>query len=323
MVQYYEVLNRMISIIIVNWNSGELLGRCIRSLLEHAGDSEIIVVDNASQDSSLDLARSEDSAITIMANNENVGFAAASNAGWRASQGENVLFLNPDTECSEGAVHRLQEVLKQDEGIWAVGGLLVGLDGRPQRGFNVRSFPTLGNAAAELLLLDEIWPSHPWAQSQLLQTPDYLTGQVVQVDQPAAACLMLRRSALESTGGFDECFRPAWFEDVDLCKRIRQKGGKIFLEPAARFLHHGGASLRHLKLEEFLEAFHSNQIRYFAKHHGKTAARRIRLLVITGMYLRGVISLLNPAASDKPRLASARAYWTVARHFVAGPAISP
>ncbi len=313
----------MISIIIVNWNSGELLGRCIRSLRQHAADSEIIVVDNASEDSSLELARREDSAITFIANLENVGFAAASNAGWRASKGENVLFLNPDTECSEGAVIRLQEVLKPDAGVWAVGGLLVGLDGRPQTGFNVRSFPTVRNAAAELLLLDEIWPSHPWAGSQPLQTPDCLTRQVVQVDQPAAACLMLSRTALESTGGFDECFRPAWFEDVDLCKRIRQQGGKILFEPAARFLHHGGTSLRHLKQEEFLEAFHTNQIRYFAKHHGKTAARRIRLLVIAGMLLRGVVSLMRPASSDKPRLASARAYWTVARHFVAGPAILP
>jgi N-acetylglucosaminyl-diphospho-decaprenol L-rhamnosyltransferase len=126
---------------------------------------------------------------------------------------------------------------------------------------------------------------------------------------------MVTRPALETLGGFDESFYPAWFEDVDLCRRIRSRGGRIRFQPSARFLHHGGSSLRPLGKEKFLVSFHTNQIRYFAKHHGAAAARRVRAWVILGMRLRGVLSLVHPIGVGQSRISSARTYWNVARHF--------
>jgi GT2 family glycosyltransferase len=134
----------------------------------------------------------------------------------------------------------------------------------------------------------------------------------MDVDQPAAACLMVSREALEAVGGFDESFYPAWFEDVDLCRRIRNSGGRIRFQPEARFLHHGGYSLRHLSRQEFLESFHLNQIRYFQKHHGSKAASRVKKLIVTGLLIRSGVSLVRPLAPGESRRSSAKAYWNAA-----------
>ena len=303
----------MISVVIVNWNSGPLLERCVSSLLKHAGGCEMLVVDNASEDSSADFLRDAQGPPALIRIPKNIGFAAASNMGWRRSRGDLILFLNPDTESLPGSVACLAESLMQDAGVWAAGGLLLDSSGKPQIGFNVRAFPTVGSVAADLLLLDELWPGNPWTRRYRLSGWDSRLAS--DVDQPAAASLMVSRRALESLGGFDESFHPAWFEDVDLCRRIWNAGRRIRFEPAARFLHHGGYSLERLGREKFLEYFHTNQIRYFGKHHGKSAAERVRKFVITGMCLRAALSFVRPPAPSISPAASASVYWKAARHF--------
>ncbi len=303
----------MISVVIVNWNSGLLLERCVHSLREHARGCEILVVDNASEDSSADFLKRSSQPATLIVNSQNAGFAAAGNIGWRRSCGEQILFLNPDAESLPGSVYHLSEPLVQEAGIWAAGGLLLDSAGRQQAGFNVRSFPTIASVAAEMLLLDEIWPGNPWTRNYRMQ--EWNPHRASEVCQPAAACLMVARCALEHLGGFDESFRPAWFEDVDLCRRIWSAGGRIRFEPAARFFHHGGYSLQRLGRELFLEYFHTNQIRYFVKHHGMDAAGQVRRLVILGMCLRGLVALIRPPANGLSRAATARIFWKTARRF--------
>jgi N-acetylglucosaminyl-diphospho-decaprenol L-rhamnosyltransferase len=308
----------MISIVIVNWNSGPLLERCVQSLLRGPRVYEIIVVDNASADVSLDFLAKMSYPLTLLRNAENVGFAAGNNRGWRFSRGDQVLFLNPDTESTPGAVERLESLLVEDRSIWAAGGKLVSPDGIQQSGFNVRSFPDVGSVAAEMLLLDEVWPDNPWTRRYRMR--DLAGSSAQDVDQPAAACLMVQRSALAALDGFDESFVPAWFEDVDLCRRIRGLGGRIVFEPAAQFVHHGGSSLKHLARGEFLEYFHSNQVQYFRKHHGTESAERVRRLVRWGMYLRAAVSLVRPLICNASRMSSARTFWRTARYFGRGGA---
>ena len=303
----------MISIVIVNWNTGLLLERCVLSLLEHAADCEIIIVDNASEDFSVDFTRKLGDPVTVFRSAENLGFAAGSNRGWRQSTGEQVLFLNPDTESGPGSVHRLAKVLMEDRTIWAVGGKLVGKSGRPQAGFNVRAFPSVKSVASEMLLLDELWPGNPWTRHYRMSDWDHEAAQ--DVDQPAAACLLVQRAALEFLNGFDENFRPAWFEDVDFCRRIWASGGRIFYEPAAQFVHLGGSSLKHLAKEEFLKFFHTNQLRYFRKHHSEREAERVRKLICAGLYLRAALSLVRPVIRGSTRGSSARTFWRTARYF--------
>ncbi|MBZ5497880.1 MAG: glycosyltransferase family 2 protein [Acidobacteriia bacterium] len=301
----------MVSIVIVNWNSGPLLEHCVCSLREHAAGCEIIVVDNASRDSSLEFIGRAGSPLLLLRNDQNAGFATACNQGWHRGQGEKILFLNPDAESLAGGVEGLAQRLESEPVVWAVGGRLLDAAGAHQAGFNVRAFPSIGAVAAEMLLLEELWPRNPWTRRYRMTDWDYSSPG--DVDQPAAACLMVRRAALESLGGFDERFRPAWFEDVDLCKRIRDAGGRIVFEPRARFLHHGAVSLRNLTREEFLRCYHANQIRYFEKHHGSAASARVRRLVVAGLYLRALLAA--PAAPFRGRSAAtpARAYWRVAR----------
>jgi N-acetylglucosaminyl-diphospho-decaprenol L-rhamnosyltransferase len=302
----------VISVIIVNWNSGKLLENCVRSLLANAAGCEIIIVDNASVDSSLNFADSTGEGLSILRNDHNTGFASANNLGWRTSRGDSVLFLNPDTECLPDSVERLEQTLKSDGAIWAVGGRLVSPAGKPQLDFNVLSFPSLASVASEMLFIDEIWPTNPWSRRMRLGN----AAQAVDVDQPAAACFMVTRQALESMSGFDEAFYPAWFEDVDLCRRIRNQGGRIQYEPNASFLHHGGYSLSRMSLQDFLESFHTNQIRYFGKHYGPKAASRAKRLILLGLFMRAGISIFHSPAGTITRAASSKMFRGAARRIM-------
>lgn len=303
----------MVSIVIVNWNSGALLEKCVASIREHAPGCEIVIVDNASTDTSLEFAGRTSDSLMLLRNEQNAGFAAACNQGWRAGQGEKVLFMNPDVECFPDGVEIMAQRLESEPSVWAVGGRLLDAAGAPQAGFNVRAFPSIGSVAAEMLLLDEVWPRNRWTRRYRMADWDH--NSLRDVDQPAAACLMVRRAALESLGGFDEQFRPAWFEDVDLCRRICNAGGRIVFEPRASFLHQGGASLGNLTKEEFLRYFHANQLRYFEKHHGKPAAARVRRLIIVGLYLRALLAGLGTPLRGRAATSATRSYWRAARHF--------
>ena len=301
----------MISIVIVNWNSGGLLEKCIRSLSANAEDCQVTIVDNASADSSLDFLDCSAPVVSILRNERNLGFAAGCNLGWRASNGDHVLFLNPDTECLPGSASRLQHTFELDPTIWAAGGRLIHSHGKSRTDFNVRSFPSLASVAADAFFIEEIWPSNPW--SHLVRLDEVHTP--VDVDQPAAACLMVSKTALESTGGFDENFYPAWFEDVDLCRRIRQLGGRIRYQPEAEFVHHGGYSLELMSRQDFLESFHTNQIRYFLKHHGPGAAARVRRLILAGLYLRTGLSMIHSPVRGLSRAAAVQTFWNAARYI--------
>ena len=303
----------MISIVIVNWNSGTHLGDCLISLAKHGPEAEVVIVDNASTDGSLSEALLRAPATVVIRNDKNRGFASACNAGWAAASGDRVLFLNPDAESTGGAVARLARALDDEPAAWAAGGRLTDRFGQTQVGFNVRRFPTPSDVAAEAFLLHRLWPRNPW--SRRYRMLDWPHDSRSHVDQPAGACLMLLRSALERLGGFDEGFHPAWFEDVDLCRRIYCLGGTIIFEPEACFFHRGGTSLAHLDAAGFLETFHRNQVRYFRKHHGPAAALRVERLVVAGIRLRAILSLFRPR--------TAAAYWAAARRIGASDEALP
>lgn len=290
----------MVSVVIVNWNSGPLLQRCILSLERYAPQCRIIIVDNASTDNSYQAVVISHPNITSICNNTNKGFATACNQGWRATDSEHILFLNPDTECFAGSVAALEKTFGADETIRAVGGCLIGADGRPQHDFNVRRFPTIGRVSSEMFFVDEFLGLFRKRSSSEAMNQ----GEAIDVDQPAAACLMVTRNALDSIGGFDESFYPAWFEDVDLCFRMHKTGGRIRYQPQARFLHHGGYSLQRMSRDDFLTYFHKNQIRYFRKHRGLLVALYVQKLIILGLLLRAAGSLLYPLVPGTSRIKS-------------------
>lgn len=290
-----------VSILIVNWHARDPLARNLAALAH--SPFEVIVVDNASDDGSAEMVARDFPGVRLLRESTNHGFAGGVNLARRAASSDRLLLLNPDIEATTEAIDALARALDADPRIGAVGGRLVNPDGTPQHGFNIRRFPTLASIAVDLLLIDHLWPDNPASRRYLAR--DLRDDEPADVEQPAAACLMVRAAAFDALHGLDEQFYPAWFEDVDFCRRLRDAGYRIRYEPRARFVHHGGIAMRTLGTGPFARIWYRNLTRYVRKEHGAAAAVLVRMLIAVGMLLRVTISL---ARGDRD---SARAYWSV------------
>ena len=251
--------------------------------------SEVIVVDNSSHDDSTEAARR--AGAQLIANATNRGFAAAANQGAQAASGNSILLLNPDTELVEG-LDRLVATLDQNPGAGAVAGVLVdAITGHPQRGFSVRRFPRFSTFAFEVLGINRLWPGNP--VNARYRCLDLDLRQPQEIDQPAGACLMVRKEVWDRLNGFDESYYPLWFEDVDFCLRLRQAGLKILLEPNCRLLHQGGHSLETIGFRERQLYWYGNLFYYVRKNIGSAATLGIRVLVCFGACARIAVAMLS------------------------------
>jgi N-acetylglucosaminyl-diphospho-decaprenol L-rhamnosyltransferase len=293
-----------VSILLVSWNAASVIERCLRSI--DVATCEVVVVDNASDDDSAKIVAELFPAVRLLRQSTNLGFAGGVNAGLHACTGSLVLLLNCDTVAHEGSIARLEYALRTRPDSAAAGGALFDERGIPQHGFHVRRFPTLWTWLVDLWLVDKLWPSNPVTRRYLALDQTSGARGMVEVDQPAAACLMLRREALKQIGGMDEGFYPAWFEDVDLCRRLKDAGWRIVFVPDAAFTHVGGPAMRRLGLAGFSRVWYRNLQRYVRKHDGVLALLACKGLIVSGMALRVVISLIRFRWSD------ARAYTDVA-----------
>jgi N-acetylglucosaminyl-diphospho-decaprenol L-rhamnosyltransferase len=292
------------SVIIVTYNSEEHIASCLKALVGET-QWQIILIDNASVDSTIQRAREGGVNVRIVSNRANVGFAAALNQGAKIATGEVLLVLNPDVITTAGSLSKLAETLSQG-GVGAATGMLVGLDGSPALGFNVRRFPTLGRMLAEVLLLNRLWNGNPLNRQYRCLDLDY--GSLQEIEQPAGACLGVKRDVWESLGGFDEAFYPVWFEDVDFCRRLRLCGWKIIYCPAAVFIHSGGHSVNQLSFCDRQMFWYRNMLYYFAKHHSHRETTILRFGVIIGVILRALLSLAGFQPSRVGRGEAVRAY---------------
>jgi GT2 family glycosyltransferase len=275
-----------VSIIVVSWNSARWIERCLRAIPAAAGarSFETIVWDNASLDSSASIAAAAGGAATdVVASQTNRGFAGAINDALRRARGTYVFLLNPDCEPQPGSIETLAAFLDAN-GADGAAPLLVGEEGEPQSEFQLRRFPTMRSILADVLLVEKVRPSNLASRHYRYEGIDVTKPQ--PVEQPAAAALMLRRATIDRIGPFDERFAPAWFEDVDYCRRIHDAGGRLWLVPAARAVHAGGSSLDILGFAAFLELWYRNLYRYTGKWMGTKDAERVRMAIVGGMVLR-------------------------------------
>lgn len=275
-------MSAVISIIIVNYNAGELLYGCVNSLLNSPLEIEIIVVDNASSDGSLD-ALPELSCVKIIKNPVNVGFAAACNSGARIAVAEFLLFLNPDCLVDPDTLVKLLESIRFDKSVGMVGGLLVNPDGTEQPGGR-RAVPTPWRSfvrAFGLYRLENRWP-RLFFDLYLHKQP--LPVQAVEVEAISGACMMVRREAMQDVGEWDE----GYFlhgEDLDLCMRFWQKGWKIMFVPGARITHAQGTCSRSRPI--FVEWHkHKGMMRYYQKFFRQRYSMLLMVLVAMGVWLR-------------------------------------
>ncbi len=278
------------SVAIVNWNSGGRLKTCLESLLATTASPEIVVVDNASSDGSIDSAVSFRDRVHFIRNSVNRGFAAGINQGFQATEGAHVLVLNPDIRVMPGAVETLENFMTTHPRAGAVGGYV-------NAKYLPRRFPTAAALIRENLGL---------GRRALASVPSKEAREIVPVDQPAAAALMVRRDAYDQLGGFDERFYPAWYEDVDFCRRLKGAGWEIYFAPHAEFQHEGGYSAGALGVEDFARAYYANQTRYARKHLGPAAVVAVRASIAAGM-------LGRMAARPWQARAYARTFWEAIR----------
>lgn len=298
-----------IQVVIVNYNSGSRLHDCLAYLLgssgwERAGIS-VCVWDNNSEDQSLTLLKSSfagNPRVVIERSRENLGFGAAINQALKEKQQSAFLILNPDIKISAETIERLAESLSRFQELAAVAPLLI--DSRtdePQLTYCYRALPSLGSTLAEVFYLHRLWPNNPWTRSYLLKDrklPAY--GSLELVPQPAAAALLVRAEDFRNLSGFDEQFKPAWFEDVDFLKRIQESGRLVALDTSARAIHEGGYSVKQLSQSHFAEIWYGNLLKYWKKHGSKTEQLTLRFLLPLGLCLRAAVALLEGLFQLRP-----------------------
>ena len=257
--------NPEVSIIIVNFNNRAYLLRTLESLFldPFVSQNETIVVDNASEDDSLEALRRDFTAVKSIALPENSGYARANNRGAEKAAGRYLLFLNSDTEVPAGAIEKLLDIKKDHPEFGIVAPLVTNPDGSLQLSWGSDlHFHT----EFYLKVLAEKW--NRWR----LKTKKTEVSRAV--DWVSGACFLIDRRLYLEIGGFDEKFF-LYIEDADLGKRVRRHGHKVHLTSEVRIVHHLGQSVAKLRGRAMLEAKRS-QLHYYGKHNGRLAITVLR-----------------------------------------------
>ena len=279
----------ILSAVIVNWNGADLLRRCVESLRHHAKGlhSEIIVVDNGSNDGSLAACEGLDN-VAVIRNGRNLGFGAACNIGARAARGSTLLFLNPDCEVLPGSIERcMAELDKADVG--ACGIALTDAQGSVAR--SCHRFPTPANFVHRILGLHVLSRS---LGDGAMTDWDHL--QDADVDHVIGAFYAMRRDLFERLGGFDERFF-VYLEDLDLSRRIRQHGLRIRFLAAPASFHLGGGLSQNIKARRLFYATRS-RILYAYKHFPRSQAHaHLGLTLLVEPLTRSVHALARLSAN--------------------------
>ncbi|MBS1989127.1 MAG: glycosyltransferase family 2 protein [Cyanobacteria bacterium SZAS LIN-2] len=262
----------LLSIIIVSWNTKDLLDACLASVaVELEGTfggldkGQVFVVDNASADGSSQMVAQKYPWVNLIANADNRGFAAANNQAFALAAGDFVLMLNPDTEVKPGALKTLIDFFAEHEKAAVVAPQLLNSDGSIQR--SCRQFPTFIGMLYELIGLSRMFPasSPRGIKFREYKMLDWNHDDERQVDQPEGACLMIKREILQKVGTLDEGFFML-FEEVDWCYRVKKAGWEIWFTPRAQVVHHYGQSIKQVKVAMILSS-HRGLYRFWHKHY--------------------------------------------------------
>lgn len=276
----------MVGIVVVTYNSEEVISECLEACLRLAG-VRVVVVDNHSEDATVEEVRRHPD-VQVVANRTNRGFAAAVNQGIAMLNTRFVLLLNPDAVIVSG-LQDLKEAVGE-AGVGAAGGRLIDPNGRTQTGFNIRGFPTAWTLSFEALGLNRLWPGNPVNRRY---RPFIAELEPQDVDQPAGAFLMVRKAAWELVGGFDEQFHPVWFEDVDFCKRLHREGLRVVYAPSAIARHRGGHSADTISWSSRQLYWYGSLLRYAAKHFSTSSRRTVSVAIAAACIPRAIAGVLT------------------------------
>ncbi len=280
--------------VIVNYNVRDHLLACVRSLRDE-GIREVVVVDNDSIDGSGAALAAADADARLIPAGANLGFGRAANRGVAATDAYRVLILNPDAVVEPGCVKALLAALDGDEGLAVVGPRVDNPDGT--RYPSVRRFPDLPVAAGHAFL-GLVRPNNRFTRRYRML--DGEPDQTADVDWVSGTCMLVRRSAFDAVGGFDEAYF-MYVEDVDLCWRLRRAGWRVGYEPGARVVHTVGASSERAPYR-MIAAHHRSLLRFAFR--STTGPRRLLLpLVAVGLALRTLMAWVQRAWRGIPHAA--------------------
>lgn len=252
-----------LSVIIVSWRVKDLLLQTIDSLYstEQNIDFEVIVVDNASNDGSVEAVRKNYPQVITLSNKENLGFAQACWQGVELARGDFFIFLNDDTKVLDNSLYFIIKTLEENENYGVVGGMILNPDETIQP--SVRKFPKVKDFLVLLLKLQHLFPS--LLNNYLEKNFNY--QQSAQVDQVMGAFFGTSRQVWNKLNGFDKNFF-IWFEEVDFCLRAKQSGLLVYYQSAAKIIHYRGSSFKQLlALPE--QILFNRSLFYYAKKHFK------------------------------------------------------
>ncbi len=279
-----------ISVIIVNWNTRDLLLNCIRSVYETVQPLtfEIWVVDNGSTDGSQAAVKSAYPQVHLIENATNRGFAAANNQALKKMTGRYALLLNSDATLTDGAADHLLKFMESTPAAGMACGQLLNSDGSLQN--SIANFPTLLTMISNETLLRILLPKRFPSKRRLYTAP-------IPVESGIGACLMVRKAAMDAVGMFDENYF-FFFEETDWAYRMQQSEWRIFFVPAARIVHAQGKSAGNRVASRIL--FYRSRYIYLKKWHPKSfylmaAILFVRLLVNACLSLLGVVLTLGMA----------------------------
>jgi N-acetylglucosaminyl-diphospho-decaprenol L-rhamnosyltransferase len=289
-----------LSIIIVNWNSLGFLRKCLKSLYTHLRDVsfEIIVVDNASPETGIELLNADFPDVLVIKSAVNLGFAGANNLGFAKSSGEYLLFLNPDTEIVDNAFKTMldQSVSLERPGI--IGCKLLNTDLSVQTSC-IQTFPTIPNQVLDYEYLRLRWPSCSfWSIGALFSD----NVNPVSVEVISGACMLLRRDVFERAGMFTEDYF-MYAEDLDLCYKVKALGLCNYYVGKAQVIHHGGQSSNRVNISNWSIIMRFKAVHKFCvKRQGALYGLLFRATMGAAALLRIVVlSLAKPFAANDLR----------------------
>ena len=303
-----------VSVIIVNWNTRDILRNCLLSIYEQTNeiDFEVIVVDNASTDGSVEMVKKDFPQVILIENMGNRGFAAANNQGLKIAKGQYILLLNSDTIVLDGAIQKTVAFAEQHPEAAAIGCKVLNPDGSLQP--TCFMFPSLLNMFLSSTYLYKVFPKSKFFGREQMTWWD--RSDVREVDVVTGCFMLVRKKAIEQVGMMDEQFF-MYAEETDWCYRFRQAEWKVMFNPAVEIIHHGGQSSKQTRTKMLVQ-LRLSILHFIGKHYGLLSHKIASLLVVLFFVVRVPAWLIVYVfGSDYRKIAAVklRAYLSGIKHI--------
>lgn len=271
--------HKALTVVVVNRNTADLLVRCLDHIFRSdlCDEPQVIVVDNGSTDDSVERVKRLYPPVTVLEAGRNLGFAAANNRAFQEARGDFLLLVNTDAMLQRDCASRLLDLMNAIPKVGMLGPQLLNEDGTPQTSYEAA--PTLATETLNRSLLKRLFPDRFPGKSRRLSGPE-------PVEALIGAVMMIRKTALDELGGFDEDYF-FFLEETDLALRMRASGWKVLHEPRAAAVHLQGATANTLKAEARIEFYRSRYL-FFQKHYGERAMRVLGTVLSANLALNVV-----------------------------------